>query len=141
MVPFGHTNAPTTFMCLMNKRLRLYLVVTPPPRSTQSNHANRGNMRRDATTSRFNLLCHLKEVESMEHHIQSSNIINKTLIRQVSHSSSLSMVPTAILRLLGHSHSRDMGKGAAKNLNSLSHACLLTTVTQNYKFCASNPRI
>jgi len=99
------------------------------------------NMRRDATTIRFDLLCHLKEVESTKHHIQSSNIINKTLRRQVSHSNSLSLAPTAMLELLCYRRSHAMGKGVARNLRSLSQACLLVTVDQNFQFCASDPEI
>ena len=48
---------------------------------------------------KFKLLGNLKEVELMEHHTQSSNIINKTLRRQVSHSDSLSLGPTIVLDL------------------------------------------
>lgn len=84
----------------------------------------RVNMRRDATTIRFDLLCHLREVELKKHHIQSSNIINITLKRQVSHSDNLPLGPTAILQLLGHSRSHVMGKGAKNNLNSISQAYL-----------------
>ena len=68
----------------------------------------------------FDLLCDLKEVESKEHHIWSSNTINKTLRRQVSHSNCLSLGPTVVLDLLGHSHSHAMGKGATRDPNSLS---------------------
>jgi len=59
----------------------------------------------------FDLLCDIKEVESMEHHTQSSNIINRTHRGQVSHSNSLSLGPTIVLDILGHSHSHAMGKG------------------------------
>lgn len=69
---------------------------------------------------RFDLLCDLKEVEPMEHHAQSSIIINRTLKRQVSHSDSVSLGPTTVLDLLGHSHPHAMGKGVTKNLKSLS---------------------
>ena len=90
---------------------------------------------------KFNLLCDLKEVESMEHHTQSSNIINKTLKRQVSHSDNLSLGPTIVLELLGHNHSHAMDKGATNNLNSLSQACLPVTRDQNFQIYASDPRI
>ena len=69
---------------------------------------------------RFDLLCDLKEVESMEHHTQSSNIINKTVIRQVIHSDNMSPCLIIIMDLLGYSLSHAMGKGATKNPNSLS---------------------
>ena len=81
---------------------------------------------------RFHLLCHRKEVESIEYQMQSSNIINITLRRQVNHSDNLSLGPTAILQLLGHNHSHAMGKGVTRKPKSLSQACLPVTVDQNY---------
>ena len=89
---------------------------------------------------RFDLLCDLKEVELTEHHTQSSNIINRTFRRQVSHSNTLSLAPTVVLDLLGHSHSHGMGKGVTNNLKPLSHACLPMTRDQNFHFCASASR-
>jgi len=77
-------------------------------------------MRQVATIIKFDLLCDLKEVESTKHHIQLSNLINKTLERQVNHSDSLSLGPTIVLDLLGHSPSRTMGKGVTRDLKLLS---------------------
>jgi len=90
---------------------------------------------------RFDLLCDLKEVELMEHHTQSSNIINKTLRRQVSPRDNLSLGPTIFLGLLGHSRSHVMGKGATNNLKSLSQTYLPSTVDQNCQCCARDPEI
>lgn len=72
-------------------------------------------MLKNANTIKFYLLCHLKELESTEHHIHSSNIINKTLRIQVSYLDSLSLVPTTSLHILGHSLSHGMGKGLTIN--------------------------
>jgi len=69
---------------------------------------------------RFDLIGGLKEVESTEHHTQSSNIINKTLRGQVSHLDNISLGPTVVLDLLGHSRSHAMGKGATRDLKLLS---------------------
>ncbi len=80
---------------------------------------------------RFDLLCDLKEVESTEHHAQSSNIINKAIRRQASHLDILSLGLTSILYTLGHSHSHAMGKGVTSNIKSLSQAFLLATMDQN----------
>jgi len=88
---------------------------------------------------KFDLLRDLKEVESMEHHTQSSNIINRTLRRQVSHSNNMSLGPTIVLDLLGHSHSHAMGKGVTNSLKSLSQACLPVIVDQNFQFYANDP--
>jgi len=57
----------------------------PLPGLSKLTMPTRVNMRIDDTVIIFKSLCYLKEVELMEHHIQSSNIINKTLMRQVSH--------------------------------------------------------
>ncbi len=68
----------------------------------------------------FDLLCDLKEVEWMEHHIKSYNTINITLKRQVNHLDNLCLGPTTILDLLGHSSSHAMEKGVTKEPKSLS---------------------
>ena len=69
---------------------------------------------------RFNLLGDLKEVELTEHHIQSFNIINKTMKGQVSHSDILSLGPIVVLDNLRLNHSHAMGKGATRDIKSLS---------------------
>lgn len=89
----------------------------------------------------FDLLCDLKEVELMEYHTQSSNIINRALKRKVSHSNNMSLGPTIVLDLLGHSLSHAMGKEVTDNLKSLSLACLPATRDQNCQFYANDLRI
>lgn len=69
---------------------------------------------------KFNVLGDLKEVELMEHHIQSSNMITKTLRRQVSHSDKMSRGPIVVLDNLRLNRSHVMGKGVTKYLKSLS---------------------
>ena len=90
------------------------------------------NMRREASMFRFDLLGDLKEVELMEHHTQSSNIMHKTFKRQVNHSDNLSLGPIIVLDLLGHSRSHVMGKGATNNLKSLSWVYLPVAREQNF---------
>lgn len=58
----------------------------------------------------FNLQCDLKEVESIENHIKSSNVIDITLRRQVRNSNNLSLGHTVVLDLLGHNFYHPMGK-------------------------------
>lgn len=68
----------------------------------------------------FDLLGNVKEVESMEHHTQLSNIIKKTLRRQVIHYDSLSHGPNVFLENLKLSRSHAMGKGETRYIKSLS---------------------
>ena len=67
----------------------------------------------------FNLLCDLKEVESKEHHIQSSNLVNITLTIQVSHYDSLSLGPTTIMDFLDCILPHSMGKEVTTDLKLL----------------------
>lgn len=87
---------------------------------------------------RFDLLCDLKEVESMNitHNHPTSSI--RTPKRQVSHSDSLSLGPTAIMDLLGHSRSHAIAKGVTINPKLHSQACLLVNMDQNYQLCSSD---
>lgn len=77
------------------------LLVTPSSHIYPSNRPAGVNMRREATIIRFNLLGDFKEMESSEHHTQSSNIIHITFRRQVNHSDCLSLGPIVVWENLG----------------------------------------
>lgn len=75
----------------------------------------------------FDLLCDLKEVESME---KSHTVIQHQLQNPQEtcrHSYNLSLGPTNVLDILGLSRSHAIGKRASRNPKLLSQSCLPVT--------------
>jgi len=94
-----------------------YHSVAPSSEIYLSNHDNHVNKQREATMIGFDLLCDLKEVESVEHINQPIHINNITLKRHASHSDILSLGPADVLNILGLTHPHDIGNRSSKNTN------------------------
>ena len=115
--------------------------VTPSSHIYPSNHANRVNMRQEATMIGFDLLRDLKEVESMKDINQPIHISDRIPRRHVNYSDILSLGPTDVLDILRLNLSHAIGVRASRNPKSLSQACLPASRDPIFQCYASDPGI